>query len=346
MSKDRRLGKGLAALLGAAEETAPTMEPAALRRRLPEESFDEPPMTLRLHEGSADANVPSSAAPDTVAPQDMLLHLDIVTIDDNPFQPRRRFDEAEIAALAESLQEHTLLQPILVRRVNDRYQLISGERRLRAAIKAGWTTIPAQVREADDRLVAELALVENLQREDLNPIEKALSFQRYIAQHSCTQEELARRVKINRATIANFMRLLELPEEVQHALTDAKLSAGHARALLPLGEEAAQVDFCRQIIQHDLSVREVERLVKERIDAEDGEPTASGNSPKTSRTRSDQNASLEQELRRSLGAKVDVRQTAKGRGRIIIHFKNHAEFERVFDFLTETVYEQPAKNAG
>jgi ParB family chromosome partitioning protein len=299
--------------------------------------------TLRIHEPPAEET--PLAERTTAAPQSEIPKVDVSLIDDNPFQPRRRFDEAEIASLAESLQEHDMLQPILVRRVGDRFQLISGERRLRAAIKAGWTTVPAQIREADDRLVAELALVENLQREDLNPIEKAASFQRYISQHHCTQEELAKRVKINRATIANFMRLLELPEEVQTALIEGKVSAGHARALLPLGDESLQKELCRQIERDGLSVRDVERIVKERIDQEDGEP-GSTTPGKTPRTKSDHVASLEQELRRAIGAKVDVRQAATGRGRIVIHFKNHDEFERVFDFLTETVFEQPAREAG
>ncbi len=342
MSKDRRLGKGLAALLGAADDTA-VSEPATLRRRLPDDAVAPLTPALRVHDPASDA---APAPSDPSVPHEEVLRLEVVKIDDNPYQPRRKFAEEEIASLAESLQEHDMLQPILVRRVGDRYQLISGERRLRAAIKAGWTTVPAQVREADDRLVAELALVENLQREDLNPIEKALSFQRYIAQHQCTQEDLARRVKINRATIANFLRLLELPEEVQTALAEGKLTAGHARALLPLGDEKVQIDFCRQVERDGLSVRDVERMVKEYIEREDGVSDPASKPAKPARTRSEHVASLEQELRRAVGAKVDIRQTAKGRGRIVIHFKNHEEFERVFDFLTETVYEAPGRQAG
>ena len=141
--------------------------------------------------------------------------LSVYEIDDNPFQPRREFSESEIASLAESLKEHDMLQPVLVRRVGERWQLISGERRLRAAIQAGWNQVPARVRHADDRLVAELAIVENLQRKDLNAIEKALSFRRYLDQHQCTQEDLGKRLKIDRSTIANLLRLLELPKPLQ-----------------------------------------------------------------------------------------------------------------------------------
>ncbi len=189
-------------------------------------------MTPRLHADSerlVERDVP------TDEPAGEML-IDVDQIDENPFQPRREFGEAEIASLAESLKQHDMLQPVLVRRHGDRWQLISGERRLRAAVRAGWTSIPARQREADDRLVAELAIVENLQRKDLNPIEKALSFQRYLEEHHCTQEDLGNRLKIDRSTIANLLRLLELPEPVQAALGSGKISAGHARALLPLGD--------------------------------------------------------------------------------------------------------------
>ena len=182
MSKKKRLGRGLEALLS----VGPDAEPV---------------------EGGADQGASSTA------PHTGIVHLNVFEIQDNPFQPRREFNDEEIDSLAESLQEHELLQPILVRVVDGHYQLISGERRLRAAIKANWKTIPAQIREADDRLVAELAIVENLQRKDLNAVEKALSFRRYIDQHQCTQEELAQRLKVDRSTIANLIRLLELPEE-------------------------------------------------------------------------------------------------------------------------------------
>ena len=155
------------------------------------------------------------------------VQIAVTEIDTNPFQPRRVFSEPEIASLCESLKAHQMIQPVVVRKVGERYQLISGERRLRAATQAGWTHVPANIREADDRLVAEIAIVENLQRQDLNPIEKALSFQRYLDQHDCTQEDLAGRIKINRSTIANLIRLLELPQSVQEGIATGDLSAGH-----------------------------------------------------------------------------------------------------------------------
>ncbi|MEQ8791082.1 MAG: ParB/RepB/Spo0J family partition protein [Pirellulaceae bacterium] len=332
MTKERRLGRGLAALLGTPPEgDQPQPQPPA----------EAPPAeSARLHiarvEEDADSP-PSGAAPTPTASTDSLT-LNVFDIDDNPFQPRREFSASEISSLAESLKEHELLQPILVRRQGDRYQLISGERRLRAAIQAGWTTIPARLREADDRLVAELAIVENLQRKDLNPIEKALSFRRYLDQHGCPQEELARRLKIDRATISNLMRLLELPPVVQKALGDGSISAGHARALLPLGDERRQIEFCRRIQEEGMSVRDTERTVRETVELLDADETGlqpAAAKRRKRRTQSEQVASLERELRIALGTKTEIRQGTKGRGRIVIHFTSHEEFERVHDLLVD-----------
>ena len=328
MSKDRRLGRGLAALLGTAEEGNADLDAAERHRRRSSLSSQPTPR-------SAGVSLPADPAPSA---EDGLLKLNVYEIDDNPFQPRRDFGDAEIASLSESLKEHDMLQPVLVRRVGDRYQLISGERRLRAAIQAGWSTIPARVREADDRLVAELAIVENLQRKDLNPIEKALSFKRYLEQHECAQEELANRLKIDRSTIANLMRLLELPSAITESVRRGQMTAGHARALLPLGDERMQIVFAEQIHEQGWSVRETERQVSERIAQEDDEPlkVVSGTeSTARARTRNDQVASLEQELRSALGTKVDIRQNAKGRGKIVIQFTSHDEFERLRALLTD-----------
>ena len=324
MSKDRRLGRGLAALLG-----TPTDETPAPAASSPPEAAPAPAPTL------------PRVAPETIADDDPPsreeLLLDVYEIDDNPFQPRREFSETEIASLSESLKEHDMLQPVLVRRVNDRYQLISGERRLRAAIQAGWSKVPARLREADDRLVAELAIVENLQRQDLNPIEKALSFRRYLDEHGAKQDELAKRLKIDRSTIANLMRLLELPDQVQQLLSAGKVTAGHARALLPLGEESLQIDFCESIIASGWSVRETERQVHERVAEEDADPLTGSSSSSNNRAnnKSHQITSLETTLRHALGTKVEIRQTARGNGRIILHFKNNAEYERLHDYLTD-----------
>jgi ParB family chromosome partitioning protein len=279
-----------------------------------------------------------------------IVLLNVYEIDDNPFQPRRDFSESEIGSLAESLKEHDMLQPIIVRRVGDRHQLISGERRLRAAIRAGWAQVPAQVRDADDRLVAELAIVENLQRKDLNAIEKALSFKRYLEEHQCTQDDLAQRIKVDRSTIANLMRLLELPEPVRHSVQTGGISAGHARALLPLGDEREQLEFCERIQADSLSVRKVEDMVQERIEREDAEPlsvvSAGGKPSRRRRTRNPHVASLEQELRMSLGTKVDIRESSRGRGRMVIHFTSHEEFERLRAILSTAGGCEPQEQAG
>lgn len=326
MTKDKRLGRGLAALLGSDDErdedySAPAAEPTS-RRKVAERDVDvvQPPL-------------------DDYVSADQILLLGVEEVEPNPFQPRRTFGQSEIDALAESLKEHDQLQPILVRQVNGRFQLISGERRWRAAKKAGLSHIKAQVRTADDRLVAELAIVENLQRKDLNAIEKALSFKRYLDQHRCTQEDLGKRLTIDRSTIANLLRLLELPAAVQTALQESKITAGHAKALLPLGDERAQIEFSQRIQQEGMSVRATENEVQDRILAEDSEPLEGQNKKPKTRTPNQQIASLEQELRNALGTKVDVRQTARGRGRFVIHFKNHDEFDRLHSYLVDGVFE-------
>lgn len=300
MNSPRRLGRGLEALLGRPlDDAAPT-----------------------------DSGGVSS--------DNGLVSIDVFQIDPNRFQPREDFNDQELDALAESIRQHGVIQPVVVRRVGERFELISGERRLRAAIKAGWAAIPCLVRHADDRQVAEVAIVENVQRKDLNPLEKAASFQRYLEQYQCTQEELASRIQMDRSTIANLIRLLELPAEIQQSIRQGTLSQGHARALLPLGDEVEQVRFAQKIIAEQLSVRQTEELVQDTIRAADHESLATPDGPPTipakpnrRRTRSQHLASLEQELRAALGTKVEIRHGAKGRGKIVVHFASADEFERL-----------------
>jgi ParB family chromosome partitioning protein len=334
--KDRRLGRGLAALLGTPldEEGNPLPEEngrsnggsprstATRERTAPRQSNDG----RQANDSSA-----THEASDLPLSSRQTLDLNVYEIDNNPFQPRRDFNPSEIASLAESLKEHEQLQPILVRKMGDRYQLISGERRLRAAIHAGLSTVRAEVRVADDRLVAELAIIENLQRKDLNAIEKALSFRRYIEQHNCTQDELGSRLKIDRSTIANMMRLLELPEQMTKWIQEGALSAGHGRALLPIGDESLQLKIAKQIIDEGWSVRAAEFYVAELI--RDEEARAIGTEGAASRARrqpvTPQIEALQRELKLQLGTKVEIRQTGKGKGKITIHFHNADEFERL-----------------
>jgi len=259
--------------------------------------------------------------------------LSIKQIDSSPFQPRQDFDPAETAALAKSLSDHGLLQPIIVRKVGERYQLIAGERRLRAAVQAGWTEVPVNVVQANDRQVAELALIENLQRKDLNALEKAAYFQKYIDTFGSTQEELARRLNVDRSTVANMLRLLELPESVKDAVRRGEITPGHARALLPLANEREQIEFCRRIQREGLNVRQTERMVQEFIDQADREPLSALDIPappkRTKAAKSEHILALEQQFRSALGMKVQISHNARGRGRLTIHFRNHAEFEQL-----------------
>ncbi len=310
MTNPRRLGRGLEALLGKPIDQAGVEQP--------DERYE-----LRI----------------AAEPRDGLLQVHVYDIENNPFQPRRDFDQAAIDELCESLGQHGMIQPLVVRRHGERYQLIAGERRLRAAIKAGWQTVPCQVREADDRQMSEVAIVENLQRKDLNALEKAVSFQQYLERYQCTQEELAGRLKIDRSTIANLIRLLELPETIQQSIRSGTLTQGHARALLPLGDEREQVAFAARIQSESLSVRATEELVQQTIHHADREPlSVVGNAPQPRRPKrrtSEHTAALEQELRSALGTKVEIRQRVAGRGQIVIHFANPDEFERLRDVLCD-----------
>jgi ParB family chromosome partitioning protein len=261
-----------------------------------------------------------------------LTFIAVDLIDPNPFQPRRQFDPAEIAALADSLRQHGMLQPVLLRPVNDRYQLIAGERRLRASVEAQLHEIPARIMELDDQRVSELAMVENLQREDLGALEKAGAFRDYLARYGGTQEELAGRLGLDRSTISNLIRLLELPDEVQEALRCKKITQGHARALLGLGDPDSQLGACQRVIAEGLSVRQTEALVAT------GEPT-----PPRSRIRKDASEpgstpsggkaphvlELEQHLHARFGTPVLIRVKSRDRGQIVIDFNSREEFERV-----------------
>jgi ParB family chromosome partitioning protein len=265
--------------------------------------------------------------------------LSVASIERNPYQPRQDFDESEIADLCDSIRAHGFLQPIVVRRIDGRYQLIAGERRLRAAQLAAWERVPVQIREVDDREMAELAIVENVQRKDLNAIEKATSFQRYLDEYGTTHEELSRRLNLDRSTVTNLVRLLDLPSEVKQLVSRGDLSAGHARALLPLGEESEQIEFARRAVKESLSVRAIEQAVSEHIHRTDAEPLsivdAEGNSRPAPIQPGQHLRDMEEQLRMALGAKVEIRQTAKGRGKITVHFASGEEFERLRSLLSQ-----------
>ena len=227
MSNQRRLGRGLEALLG---------------RSLDDPSTEDMPL-----ENDYIKDAPASdAAMHSNMDRDYngQLWLDVVSIDTNPHQPRKEFDEVEIADLADSIRTHGVIQPLVVRQSGDRFELIAGERRLRAAQAAGWERVPVQVRDVTDQQMAEVAIVENVQRKDLNALEKAACFQKYLQDYSCTQEELAARIHIDRSTIANLIRLLELPEQVKKLVVKGDISQGHAPRATSTGRRRTADRLC------------------------------------------------------------------------------------------------------
>ncbi len=255
--------------------------------------------------------------------------VDMDKIDVNPYQPRTNFDEESLEELASSIREIGIIQPITVRQVNgDKYQLITGERRYKAALMAGLKSIPAYVRVANDQNMLEMALVENIQREDLDSIEVAISYQRLIEEISLTQEELSDRVGKKRSTISNYLRLLKLPAEIQLGIREKNISMGHARALVNIPDPNAQLDVYQEIVDKDLSVRKVEEIVR-RLNTARG----SGKTEKTGAGSSLQYDTLRGQLSDYFQADVDFRRNNKGNGRIVIPFKSDQELERILSVL-------------
>jgi ParB family chromosome partitioning protein len=263
------------------------------------------------------------------------LSIDEAAIARNPYQPRKEFEEAALAEMVESIAQHGILQPLLVRRFEGGYQLIAGERRLLAARKAGLAKVPCRVVDLDDKGVCEVAIIENVQRTDLGDLEKAQAFQDYLDKFGSTIEELAARLGKNRSTVSNCLRLLELPDFVKIALQNGRISAGHARALLPLDEEADQIAMCQRIESEKLSVRQTEDAIREKLQDADTVPFQGGppRGKAAATPVSNHIRDLQQQLCEILGTKVDIRLKGKESGRLIVHFSSHDEFERVVGFL-------------
>ena len=351
MSKERRLGRGLEALLGRAGiDPAPVAHgTAAVVTQPARQELGAGAARLILHKPEeleqAAATLPTNEIAEGL-------------IDPNPWQPRSIVNDTDLVELSNSLREHGLVQPVVVRAHGDRYQLIAGQRRLFAARRLGWGKVPVRVLEVDDRQMSEIAIVENLQRRDLDPLEKAASFKQYLSAWGGTQDELAKRLSIDRSTVANLIRLLELPEAVQKRLRSGAISMGHARALLPLGDEEEQARLADRIASDGLSVRAIEAEVAEILRADDmadedgmlddtvdqprggGTATTAGTAVKRkpgrpATKRSSQTVAVENDLRRALGVKVVVHANGKGAGRIVIPFTNLDEFQRLFEHLAE-----------
>lgn len=258
------------------------------------------------------------------------ISLDKIT--PNPAQPRTNFDEEALDDLAASIREIGIIQPISLRKVGlDSYQIIAGERRYRAALRAGLHSVPAYIREVNDTELTEMALIENIQREDLNAIEIALTFKKLIEQYELTQERLSERIGKKRATIANFLRLLRLPAEVQLGLRDKRLDMGHARALLSIDEPKLQLKLYKKIIEEGLSVRRVEELAKAYANGQ-----APDSQPK-SKSRSDRDFELlRRHLSSAFGTPVKFSCDSNGKGKITFPFKNQDELAKlitIFDNL-------------
>lgn len=280
----RRLGRGLNALLGEAED------------------------------GAGPANPEQARVP-------------VERIQQNPYQPRKAFDPDELAALSDSIRHHGVLQPLVVRPVGDQYQLVAGERRLRAAQEAGMTEVPVRVVDFNDQQVLEAALVENIQRSDLNPIEKAQGFKEYLSRFGMTQEQLAARLGLDRTTVSNLVNLLDLAAEVQEAVRVGQISLGHAKVLKGVTDQARQVALCREVIAGGHSVRATETLAREQKPA--GEPRE----PKAGPEKTGHVASIEDELRQKLSVRVEIRLKGKDKGQVVLGFESNDDFERLLEVL-------------
>ncbi|MEE2700086.1 MAG: ParB/RepB/Spo0J family partition protein [Bacteroidota bacterium] len=255
----------------------------------------------------------------------------IVDIQTNPFQPRIKFDGEALNELAESIRELGIIQPITVRELGyNKYQLISGERRFRASQIAYLTKIPAYIRKANDQEMLEMALVENIQRKDLNPIEVALSFRRLIDECDLTHEACSERVGKNRTTISNFLRLLKLPEEIQIGLQKKRISAGHARALLSIEEKQSQLNLFHDTVAYGYSVREVEQLAKD-FSENEYKRTSKVARRKTAFPLSFDKQRKMHELSEYLEKKVEIKANKKGNGKLIIPFSSDEELDRILE---------------
>ncbi|MCF8257475.1 MAG: ParB/RepB/Spo0J family partition protein [Flavobacteriales bacterium] len=257
-----------------------------------------------------------------------ISEIPVSQIEANPFQPRTHFDQEKLDELAASIRQLGIIQPVTVRKLGyDRYQLISGERRFRASQLAGLTEIPAFVRIANDQSMLEMALVENIQRDELDAIEVALSYQRLIEECSLTQEALSERVGKQRSTIANYLRLLRLPPEIQKGIVDGLLTMGHARALINIDDVAEQLRLFRQIVSEQLSVRATEERSRgAKQNRAGGKKTASTGVPMALQR-------IVSHVQGQLGAPVAIKADAKGKGSLTIRFKDDRDLERVLSIL-------------
>jgi len=318
MARTPRLGRGLSSLM----TTPVAVEPPAPEPVSAESAAKPTPMEM----AKASARPKKEDVPDGEG----IEYLEVGRIRPNPHQPRKQFNEGSINRLAASIKTDGLMQPIIVRPgAGGGYELVAGERRWRAAQKAGLARMPAIVRELNDRQLAEWALIENLQREDLNPIERAQAFQHLLDRFSLSHDEIAKRVGVERPTISNSLRLLVLCDDVRILVQEGLISAGHARAIVGIADPAQQVVIARRIVRDALSVRQVEALVRKSAGEAGGDPELSAKS-----TRAAHHSDLERQIARHLGAKVHIRPgRKKGTGTMSIRFDSLDQFDRLMEQL-------------
>jgi ParB family transcriptional regulator, chromosome partitioning protein len=301
MVKRSSLGKGLGALL--------------------EDSNTDISSNARINSGN-------NAIAGTVA------NVSLFQIEANPFQPRNEFEKQALSELAQSIREYGLIQPITVRKVGEnKFQIISGERRFRASQLAGLEHIPAFIRIANDKTMLEMALVENVQREDLNAIEIALGYKRLIEECEFTQEQLSQKVGQDRSTVTNFLRLLKLPEPIQAALRDKKITMGHARALLSVNDTQLQTKILNEILKDELSVRRIEEYARNHSDKKGGPKLKNKSTKKTPAILSLEEQKIVEDLSAFLKTGVSIEKLISGDGRIVIPFKSDADLKRITEML-------------
>lgn len=252
----------------------------------------------------------------------------VTAIQPNPHQPRTVMDPEKLAELAASIQEHGLIQPLIVTQQGEQYILIAGERRWRAAQQAGLAMVPVIVKEATPQEMLELAIIENIQRADLNPLEEAYAYQQLMDDFGLIQEEVAQRVGKGRSTVANLVRLLNLPPTIQQAVSDGEISGAHGRALLPLPTPEAQIAAMNQIIKHALNVRQTEALIKKLL--ADKKPA-----PKPRQLLPPELADLQRQFADSLGTRVNIEKSGKG-GRVVIHYYNDEDLQAIYDTIVRS----------
>lgn len=273
--------------------------------------------------------------------RDGIVELELDKIFPNPDQPRKVFDEDKLIDLAESITEHGVLQPIIVTPREDKYMIIAGERRFRASGRAGLKTIPALIRELDDEKIMELALIENVQRDDLNPIEEARAYDVLQTKYGYTQDKLAKRMGKSRSAIANTTRLLALPEDVQQMVQDGKLTVGHVRPMLSIDVPEWQSHFAQEVYQCNLSVRDVEKMVKKALDegqvSWQDERILFQNKQKYKKLPSELRT-LQDQLAERLSTKVNIKKNRDGSGKLVIEYYSEEDLKRLFDALQGDFY--------